>query len=98
MHKELKETNPDLLKLGKLMNDHHDILKNKLSITVPKIDYMIETARKHGAYGTKIIGSGGGGSILILSEKLHQKIINELSKIGVNEIIKANESSGILSL
>ena len=98
-YKELKKTNPDLLKLGKLMNEHHDILKNKLSITVPKIDYMIETARKHGAYGTKIIGSGGGGSILILSEKLHhKKIINELSKIGVNEIIKANESSGILSL
>lgn len=98
-HKELKKSKPDLLKLGKLMNEHHDILKNKLSITVPKIDFMIETARKHGAYGTKIIGSGGGGSILILSEKLHhKKIINELSKIGVNEIIKANESSGILSL
>jgi galactokinase len=60
---------------------------------------MIEIARKHGAYGTKIIGSGGGGSILILSKRLnHKKIISELSKIGVNEIIKANESSGILSL
>jgi len=75
------------------------MFKNKLCITVPKIDRMIDLAKKNGAYGYKIIGSGGGGSILILAEnKFQQKIISDLKKMGVNQIIKSNESPGILDL
>ena len=96
---ELEKDNPDLMKLGRLMIKHHNVLKNKLHITVPKIDKMIDLAKKNGAYGYKIIGSGGGGSILILAEnKFQQKIISDLKKMGVNEIVKSNESPGILDL
>ena len=49
------------------MNLHHNILKNKLKITVPKIDQMIDAANLAGAYGSKIIGSGCGGSIVAVS-------------------------------
>ena len=60
---------------------------------------MIDIATKNGAYGAKIIGSGGGGSILILSnENKQENIINKLFSIGVNDVVKANESPGILSL
>ena len=96
---ELEKDKPDLIKLGKLMIKHHNVLKNKLRLTVPKIDRMIDLAKKNGAYGYKIIGSGGGGSILILAEnKFQEKIISDLKKIGVNEIVKSNESPGILDL
>ena len=96
---ELKKIKPNLNKLGRLMNEHHNFLKNNLKITVPKIDEMIDIATKNGAYGAKIIGSGGGGSILILSNKNKQEnIINKLFSIGVNDVVKANESPGILSL
>jgi galactokinase len=96
---ELKKTKPNLNKLGRLMNEHHNFLKNNLKITVPKIDEMIDIATKNGAYGAKIIGSGGGGSILILSnENKQENIINKLFSIGVNDVVKANESPGILSL
>jgi galactokinase len=60
---------------------------------------MIDIAIENGAYGAKIIGSGGGGSVLILSNKNRQEnIINKLISEGINEIVKANESPGILSL
>ena len=96
---EFEKDKPDLMKLGKLMIKHHNVLKNKLCITVPKIDRMIDLAKKNGAYGYKIIGSGGGGSILILAEnKFQEKIISDLKKMGVNEIVKSNESPGILDL
>ena len=97
--KELKKINPNLNKLGILMNRHHNILKNDLSITVPLIDKMIDLAIENGAYGAKIIGSGGGGSILILSnEKDENRIIDAMYNIGAKEVIKANVSCGIFSL
>ncbi|MDG1791858.1 MAG: galactokinase family protein [Flavobacteriaceae bacterium] len=96
---ELKKRNPNLYKLGVLMNRHHSILKNDLSITVPLIDKMIDLAFENGAYGAKIIGSGGGGSILILSnEKDENRIIKTLYNAGAKEVTKANESRGIFSL
>ena len=96
---ELKKKNPNIIKLGMLMNSHHNILKNNLSITVPLIDKMIDLALKNGSYGAKIIGSGGGGSILILSNKKDEnKIIKAMYNAGAKEVVKANVSTGIFSL
>ena len=44
------------------MNGHHEVLRDLLKITVPRIDAMVNAALKAGAYGAKIVGSGGGGS------------------------------------
>ena len=96
---EMTKKNPNFNNIGELMNRHHDILKNDLSITVPLIDEMIDSALKNGAYGAKIIGSGGGGSILILSnEKDQNKLIDAMYSIGAKEVVKANVSPGIFSL
>ena len=62
-------------------------------------DRMIDLALKNGSYGAKIIGSGGGGSILILTNKVNEnKIINAMYKVGAKEVVKANVSPGIFSL
>ena len=45
------------------MNMHHSFLKNDLNITTPEIDKMIDIAIGNGAIGSKIVDSGGGGSI-----------------------------------
>lgn len=96
---ELKKKNPNIIKLGLLMNKHHNILKNNLSITVPLIDKMIDLALENGSYGAKIIGSGGGGSILILSNpKDENKIIEAMYNVGAKEVVKANVSTGIFNL
>ena len=66
--KEFQKPTLDLKKIGELMNAHHVVLRDLLKITVPRIDAMINAALKAGAYGAKIVGSGGGGSIVVLAE------------------------------
>jgi galactokinase len=66
--KEFQKPTLDLKKIGELMNAHHAVLRDLLKITVPRIDAMIDAALKAGAYGAKIVGSGGGGSIVVLAE------------------------------
>ncbi|WP_397447206.1 mevalonate kinase [Polaribacter sp. R77954] len=76
-----KKEKLDLVEIGDLMNQHHHYLKNLLKITVPKIDIMIDAAIGAGALGAKIVGSGGGGSIAVLSPKHKEK---EISKAILN--------------
>lgn len=57
----------DYKTLGELMTAHHKVLKDILNVTVPLIDIMITSAMDAGAYGAKIVGSGGGGSIVALA-------------------------------
>lgn len=64
---EFKKAQPNFKKIGNLMNEHHNILKESLKITVPRIDDMIRGALNAGALGAKIVGSGGGGSIVVLA-------------------------------
>lgn len=57
----------DMTKIGALINAHHHMLKDKLHLTVPLIDQMIDAAHAAGALGAKIVGSGLGGSIIALA-------------------------------
>ncbi|PXY43166.1 mevalonate kinase family protein [Flavobacterium hydrophilum] len=66
--KEFQKASLDLKKIGELMNGHHAVLRDLLKITVPRIDAMINASLKAGAYGAKIVGSGGGGSIVAIAE------------------------------
>jgi galactokinase len=74
---EFKKPQLDLKKIGELMNQHHSILKNVLKITVPRIDDMINGALNAGAFGAKIVGSGGGGSIVALAPKNKEEQVKE---------------------
>lgn len=90
---EKKPLNHNLL--GKLMNQHHDLLNKYLKITTPLIDTMIENANKSGALGTKIIGSGGGGSIIAIANKNNkEKIINSILSTGAKDAFSVNISNG----
>ncbi|UAM96669.1 galactokinase [Polaribacter litorisediminis] len=80
---EFRKETLDMVTIGHLMNQHHHYLKNLLKITVPKIDAMIDAALDAGALGAKIVGSGGGGSIAVLSLKnKEKKIINAILAAG----------------
>lgn len=81
--------------IGYLMSEHHKVLKNDLKITVPKIDTMIDAALKAGAYGAKIVGSGGGGSIAALApvdKKI--EVINAILNSGAKDAYEVNVSKG----
>lgn len=76
---EFKKKDPDMKYIGYLMNEHHRVLKDVLKVTVPRIDKMIESALEAGAYGVKIVGSGGGGSIVAIAPKdKEQKVIEAI--------------------
>ena len=94
------ETEPfDSKIIGKLMNEHHNVLKEVLKITVPKIDKMINVALNTEAYGTKIVGSGGGGSIVVLAPE-HKKevIINALLDNGAKAAYEVSITEGTLTI
>ncbi len=93
---EFQKENLNIEKIGDLMNIHHNFLKNDLKITTPEIDNMIDIAKEFGSLGTKIVGSGGGGSIVCLSNdrSASSKIVNELKSYGVKDAFIANQGKG----
>lgn len=50
---------------GKLMNDNQTLLK-ELGVSIKKLDDMIESSLKAGAYGEKLSGAGGGDCMIAL--------------------------------
>lgn len=56
----------DLRLLGELMDTQHELL-SALGLSTDRLDQLCWTARRHGALGAKMIGSGKGGSIAALA-------------------------------
>lgn len=80
--REMKKESPDMVEIGKLMTDHHLVLKDILRTTVPKIDVMAAVALGAGALGVKILGSGGGGSIAVLAPGKEDQVVHALLDAG----------------
>ena len=93
---EFQKEQLNLEKIADLMNVHHNFLKNDLKITTPEIDDMIDIATEFGSIGSKIVGSGGGGSIVCLSKdrSASSKIVDELKSYGVKDAFIANIGKG----
>lgn len=53
--------------LGVCMDDAHNLL-TVLGVSTQKLDQLCEAAREH-AYGAKLTGSGGGGSMIALTDR-----------------------------
>ena len=94
--KEFLNSNLNINKISELMNSHHNYLKDDLKITTPEIDKMIDVSFENGAVGSKIVGSGGGGSIVSLSTNSNtsNKIVSELKSIGVKDAFIARKGNG----
>jgi len=86
----------DLQKVGELMNENHRLLQ-EIEVSCKELDYLVELARKQGAFGAKMTGGGGGGCMLALTprkelqEKVATAIENEgfevlRTKIGVQKL------------
>lgn len=96
---EFKKPNCSVSEIGKLMNAHHAVLKNILKITVPLIDNMVGASLQSGAYGAKIVGSGGGGCIVALANKENAStIVESILKSGAKNAYVVNVSNGVKSI
>jgi len=86
----------DLRKVGSLMDENHRLLQ-EIDVSCKELDYLVDLARKRGAFGAKMTGGGGGGCMLAftpgkdLQEKVASAIENEglevlRTKIGVKKV------------
>lgn len=57
-----------LTELGELMNASHRSLADDFECSTPRLDAMVECARRGGALGARLTGAGFGGSIVALCE------------------------------
>ncbi len=90
-YKILTTKNPDRRMIGKLLSKHHYYLDKYLDISTPKINYMISTAIKAGAYGCKINGSGGGGCMFAYAPDNPQKVAEAIKNAGGKSYIIRQE-------
>lgn len=77
----------DHARFGDLLTSQHEVLRDYLCISTPKIEQMIETALKAGALGAKTNGSGGGGCIFAYACDKAASIAEALEKTGAKVYI-----------
>lgn len=63
--------NNNIVQTGKIMNQAQSILAN-LGVSSPEINHLIMVAKKNGALGAKLTGSGMGGCIIAITKTLNQ--------------------------
>jgi galactokinase len=56
---------------GDLMNASHASLRDRLRVSHPALDELVQVAREAGAAGARMTGAGFGGSIVCLAESAH---------------------------
>jgi mevalonate kinase len=73
----------DLKKVGELMNENHRLLQG-IQVSSKELDQLVDIARKHGAFGAKLTGGGGGGCMTALTptRKLQEKVAAAIEKEG----------------
>src|SRR2546425_156538 len=81
---------------GGLLNEHQSILRSALDISTPKIDRMLDASLEAGAFGGKINGSGGGGSMFVYAPKGPEIVAEAIKKVGGKPYIVSvdNETRG----
>ena len=73
--------------LGELMNRNHALLQT-LTVSSSELDRLVEAARKAGALGAKLSGSGRGGNMIALVEpELSETVSLALKEAGAKHTI-----------
>jgi galactokinase len=78
----LNNHSPDSIELGMMLKEHHEILRDDLNRSTPKIERMISAAYDAGALGCKINGSGGGGSMMAYAVGCEQEVASSIERAG----------------
>ena len=76
---------PELL--GELMNENHALLQ-RLTVSSPELDQLVEAARNAGALGAKLSGGGRGGNLIALVQpEIAEAVSVSLKKAGAKNTI-----------
>ncbi len=92
----LEKDDPDHQHIGRLLSDHHQVLRDVLQVSTPKIEAMMDAALNAGALGGKINGSGGGGCMFAYAPENSEAVADAIEKVGGKAyIIQPDEGSRI---
>lgn len=73
--------------IGPLMNENHSLLQ-RLTVSSPELDRLVEAARNAGALGAKLSGGGRGGNMIALApEGMARAIVQALTSAGAARVI-----------
>ncbi len=72
----------DHARFGELLSRQHEVLRDFIRISTPKIEQMIDTSLEAGALGAKTNGSGGGGCMFAYAPDNAAKVAAALEKTG----------------
>jgi D-glycero-alpha-D-manno-heptose-7-phosphate kinase len=76
----------DVTRFGELMHEHWEHKKRRSGgMSNPQIDEWYELGRKNGAIGGKLVGAGGGGFLLFLSDD-HKRLRSAMTQAGLEEM------------
>jgi mevalonate kinase len=76
---------PELL--GELMNENHALLQ-RLTVSSPELDQLVEAALNAGAGGAKLSGGGRGGNLIALVQpEIAESVSSSLKKAGAKNTI-----------
>jgi mevalonate kinase len=70
--RSIESGKPELL--GELMDENHALLQS-MTVSSPELDKLVEAARKAGALGAKLSGSGRGGNMIALVEQANAESV-----------------------
>ena len=68
--------------LGTLMDRHHEMLRDGIGVSTPKIERMIDAAKAAGALGAKVNGSGGGGTMIAYAPGCEESVAEAINRAG----------------
>ena len=74
----------DHQKFGQLLTQQHEVLRDYLQTSTPKIDKMMDAALDAGAFGGKLNGSGGGGCMFAYAPEKTEQIALAIERVGAN--------------
>jgi galactokinase len=58
----------DAARFGRLLVESHESLRDRLRVSVPELDLLVEQAMAAGALGARLTGAGFGGCIVVLAQ------------------------------
>lgn len=77
--KALREGN--LVKMGQLMNESHDSLRDLYEVSCKELDTLVDYFRKNGALGARMTGAGFGGCTIALVKTTDvDKVVEDVKK------------------
>jgi len=84
--------------LGSLMSLNHELLR-KIGVSHPKLDRLVNSAKRAGALGAKLTGAGGGGCVVVVcpTARSRERIAKILRREGGTPYMITKDTDGVES-